>query len=284
METKFFLKAADFLSYAGEALVKDEVRYGLIYSLARRLIDNPHVYGEADPWFCSLGDETGIRAVAMRTPPHNVILAYFSGDTVLNAVLLADSISKISKNIPGVVGDKEITDRFVEHWCKAQKARVEGRMAERVYRLVRVGDFPLAQGKLRLALTKDLDLLRKWRHSFHKDVYASSNLNVPEDDVGPKIARKEVYVWEDSFPVSMAARSGPTANGMRVGLVYTPPEQREKGYATACVAGLCRGVLESGYKYCMLYTDLANPTSNSIYQKIGFNAVCDSVEYSFSNP
>ncbi len=81
METKFFSKAADFLSLLGEALVKDEVRYGLIYNLARRLIDNPHAYGEIDPWFCCLSDGTGIRAAAMRTPPYNVILADFSGDT-----------------------------------------------------------------------------------------------------------------------------------------------------------------------------------------------------------
>jgi uncharacterized protein len=265
METKLFLKAADFLSHVEKELVKDEVRYGLIYSIARWLVDNPHAYGGVDPWFCSTSDETGIQAAAMRTPPHNVILAHFSGDTELNAVLLADCISKISNNIPGVVGDKEITDRFVECWCQAQKATIEGRMAQRVYRLERINDIRFSPGKFRMAAVEEQPYLRRWAHSFHRDCYASSNLNVPEDDIVPKIARKEVYVWEDSCPVSIAARCSPTENGMRIGLVYTPPEHRGKGYATACVASLCRGVLESGYKYCMLYTDLANPISNSIY-------------------
>ena len=71
---------------------------------------------------------------------------------------------------------------------------------------------------------------------------------------------------------------------MTVGLVYTPPELRRKGYATACVAGVCREILKSGYDFCALYTDLSNPTSNSIYIKIGFKPVCDSVQYTFSAP
>ncbi|HEY96946.1 MAG TPA: GNAT family N-acetyltransferase, partial [Dehalococcoidia bacterium] len=66
--------------------------------------------------------------------------------------------------------------------------------------------------------------------------------------------------------------------------VYTPPEHRRKGYATACVAGVCREILKSGYDFCTLYTDLSNPTSNSIYMKIGFRPVCDNVEYAFAKP
>jgi predicted GNAT family acetyltransferase len=284
MEIKFFLRAKDFLSHAGEVLVKDEVRYGLICGIAKRLIGDPHAYGEIDPWFYTLDDETGVQAAAMRTPPYKVLLAHFSGDPALNAALLAGSILTISKNIPGVVGDKEIADRFVEYWCQAHKATVEGKMAQRVYRLLRINDIEFAPGKLRIASMEDQVLLERWAHSFHQDVYASSSLNVPEDNVIPKMVRKEVYVWEDAFPVSMAAKDGPTENGVRINLVYTPPELRHQGYATSCVASLCREILESGYKYCMLYTDLANPISNSIYQKIGFAAVCDSVEYAFSNP
>jgi predicted GNAT family acetyltransferase len=68
---------------------------------------------------------------------------------------------------------------------------------------------------------------------------------------------------------------------MTVSGVYTPPELRCKGYATSCVAELSRNILQSGKKFCMLYTDLANPTSNSIYMKIGYWPVCDSVQHTF---
>ncbi|MGH2521912.1 MAG: GNAT family N-acetyltransferase [Anaerolineales bacterium] len=90
-----------------------------------------------------------------------------------------------------------------------------------------------------------------------------------------------IYFWEDPHPVSMAGYGGPTPNGIRVGPVYTPPEQRRKGYASACVAALSQLMLDRGRKYCFLFTDLANPTSNHIYQQIGYEPVCDVDEYKF---
>jgi predicted GNAT family acetyltransferase len=80
----------------------------------------------------------------------------------------------------------------------------------------------------------------------------------------------------------MAATTRPTENGIAISFVYTPPGLRRKGYATSCVAMLSKELLHTGYKFCTLYTDLSNPTSNSIYRKIGFEEVCDSVEYTFS--
>jgi predicted GNAT family acetyltransferase len=283
METKFFSKASDFLSEAGGILLQDEVKYGLILGIAGRLIDDPHAYGEPDPWFCTLTDDIGVCAVAMRTPLHKVLLAHFSGDPAVNATKLAEAISTTSKNIPGVTGEKEIAGYFIEHWCKTHSTRVVGSQAQRIYRLERIRDIKFASGKLRMATLADRALIVKWAHAFHQDVYPSTNLNVPESDVVPKILRKEVYVWVNPVPVSMVGKASPTENGVRIGLVYTPPEFRGKGFATSCVASLCRQLLGSGFKYCMLYTDLANPTSNSVYQKIGFIPVCDSVEYAIEN-
>jgi len=90
-------------------------------------------------------------------------------------------------------------------------------------------------------------------------------------------------VWEDNTPVSMAGASGPTPNGIRVGAVYTPPERRRRGYASGLVAALSQEQLDAGKRFCFLYTDLANPTSNKIYQDIGYEAVSDVDEYHFAN-
>jgi predicted GNAT family acetyltransferase len=79
----------------------------------------------------------------------------------------------------------------------------------------------------------------------------------------------------------MALKTRPTDKGATVGGVYTPPEFRKKGYATSCVAEISRAILQGGKQFCALYTDLANPTSNSIYIKIGYQPVCDSVEHTF---
>jgi uncharacterized protein len=128
---------------------------------------------------------------------------------------------------------------------------------------------------------EEKELVAAWTHAFNIDCFGPDK-NLPEGDITPKIVNKEVFFWEDKWPVSMVAKSRPTDKGITVNYVYTPPELRGKGYATSCVAELSRNVLKSGKEFCTLYTDLANPTSNSIYKKIGYNPVCDSVEYTFA--
>jgi uncharacterized protein len=91
----------------------------------------------------------------------------------------------------------------------------------------------------------------------------------------------DVFVWEDNTLVSMATRNRPTRNGIAVSYVYTPPDQRRKGYACACVAALSQLLLDSGWKFCSLFTNLANPTSNRIYMNIGYKPVSDYSEYRF---
>jgi hypothetical protein len=86
----------------------------------------------------------------------------------------------------------------------------------------------------------------------------------------------------DGEPVSMSAHTGPTPNGIRVSVVFTPPVHRDRGYATTLVARQSRWLLDSGHRYCFLYTDLANATSNAIYRRIGYHQIAESHEYSFN--
>lgn len=95
------------------------------------------------------------------------------------------------------------------------------------------------------------------------------------------LSESSIYIWQDNHPVSMAGFSGATPNGIRINLVYTPPEYRRKGYATSCVATLSQNLLNEGRKYCFLFTDLANSTSNHIYRTIGYQPVCDLNDYWF---
>ncbi len=83
------------------------------------------------------------------------------------------------------------------------------------------------------------------------------------------------------MPVSWASGSQSLPTAARIGPVYTPSDYRRKGYATACVAALSQKLLDQGCKRCFLFTDLANPTSNHIYQQIGYRPVCDWRDYSF---
>ena len=89
------------------------------------------------------------------------------------------------------------------------------------------------------------------------------------------------WIWEDGEPVSLAGFSGPTPNGIRIGPVYTPEDRRRRGYATRLVAEMSAHQLAAGRRFCFLYTDLANPTSNAVYERIGYRRVCESDEIGF---
>jgi predicted GNAT family acetyltransferase len=96
-----------------------------------------------------------------------------------------------------------------------------------------------------------------------------------------------LLLWEDEGePVSLAGWGGPTPNGIRIGPVYTPPELRSRGYATALTAELSQRLLDGrlyqgGRQFCFLYTDLANPTSNAIYERIGYRLAAEAAEVVF---
>jgi predicted GNAT family acetyltransferase len=283
MDIKHYRDATEFLTQAGRHLAGDEARYGLVLGLARVVESNPHRYGEVSPWFCSVGSGEEINAAAMRTPPHQVILAYFSGDIEAISERLVKAVSHDFEVIPGVVGDKELADIFAERWCGKCGTRIMNTMAQKVFRLDKVNDVPSAPGRLRTATMADKDLVVKWAHAFHIDTFGPDSRE-PKADFTPALAGGAIFLWEDGRPVSMAAKMRPTDKGMSVGYVYTPPELRRRGYATSCVAELSRNILESGKEFCMLYTDLANPTSNSIYMKIGYKPVGDSVQHTFEMP
>jgi len=141
---------------------------------------------------------------------------------------------------------------------------------------------------MRRVTEADRSLLREWLTAFSAEE-ALGNADYP--DIDRQIDRRlrfessGMYLWETSSgPVALAGYSGPTPHGVRVGPVYTPPEARGHGYASALVAALSQLLLDEGRQFVFLFTDLANPTSNHIYQQIGYEAVSDITEYTFQRP
>jgi len=289
MDVKHYYKAADFLMQAGKFLAKDEAHYGLILGIANTLKENPHMYGSETPWFCTVSADpkptarlaAEMYAAAWRTPPFMVGLAYFSGSLDLVANELVNAVDRKYKEIPGVVGDKKLADVFAGRWCGRHGLKVTDTMAQRVFKLTKVNDVRMSPGKFRVATEADKELVKKWSHGFQVDCFGE-NSKVPETDFSRRIPEGNVFLWEvDGKPVSVAERVRATERGGTVGGVYTPPELRGKGYATSCVAELSRNILQRGKQFCTLYTDLANKTSNSIYKKIGYVEIADSVQHTF---
>jgi predicted GNAT family acetyltransferase len=280
----YYIDATDFLNHAGKYLTQNEVQHGLILGIANVCKQNPSRYGRECPWFCSVNAGENNYAAAIRTPPHMLILAYFSGDMHRIAEKLVKAVFESFKVIPGVMGDKELVDIFAGLWCKKCHTKIINTQAQRIYRLDKVNNIPMAPGRVRIATLDDKELVKKWSHAFHIDVGGEIR-HAPEGDPTPGLEHGAVFFWVDGGRlVSMAVKGRPTDKGMTVSYVYTPSELRRKGYATSCVAEVSRNILQSGKEFCTLYTDLANPTSNSIYKKIGYKEVCDSVEYTFEMP
>ena len=131
---------------------------------------------------------------------------------------------------------------------------------------------------MRVIAETDLDLVTSWLAAFVSELDLAEPRD-PAEIARTRLAAGDLYVWDDGGPVSMVGFGGKTPNGIRLNFVYTPEDKRRRGYATACVAALTQMLIDRGNRYCALYTDLANPTSNAIYQRIGYEPLCDAAEY-----
>lgn len=280
MEIKYHKDATDFLASTGKYLAQDEARYGNLLGMAKAAIRHSELLHIETLW-CSVCTRNKINAVALSIIDRMVMMECISGDRKVIAEKLVEMVEENFQNISGVAGEKLLVDIFSEKLCQSQKMKIKHSMEQKLFRFDTVNDVPISPGKFRPATMADKELFLKWQHAFHVDVRGEASTGW-EARILPALEQGWVFFWElGGKPVSMATKARPTDKGMTVIGVYTPPELRGKGYATSCVAELSRNILRSGKEFCILYTDLANPTSNSIYKKIGYKEVGDSVWCTF---
>ena len=280
MNATRYENASDFLLATQATLEENEPVNGLMLGITSFLKRFPETI-KATPFFATVSDVGGIVFAAIMTPPHNIIV--YSGRQDCSEAMelvIRDHLANYW-NVPGVLGPSEIAGEFATIWTTVTGVKNQVGVRQRVYELRQVVHPGSSQGRLRVATEDDLPLVTKWTTAFRREALMDRNSRKAEEMAKSAIGHGELYLWEDGKPVSMSARRRPTTHGVAVSFVYTPPEQRKKGYATACVAGLSQILLDSGYEFCSLFTDLANPTSNSVYQKIGYVPVCDFMEYVF---
>lgn len=274
--------AAEFLKRVGPALEKDEVVNNLMLGLSLRLVDDPKYYGST-PYFVTIDADDGAFSLAgVRTPPYNLILYSTTKEHLPAVETLVHHLQAEGQPIPGVLAPSQLADDFARLW--SQQTGAAGRLAarERVYELRQVNPMPMPPGFMHAARESELELLTRWTQAFNQDISSRDT----SEQAAAEAARKRLpgsYLWEieDEHVVSLACVGRTTPHGAVVGPVYTPPEFRGHGYASACVANLSQLMLDSGYQFCALYTDLANPTSNHIYQVIGYQPRSDFHEYRF---
>jgi len=281
MKLRTFTAAAAFLDAVGPTLLAREAENSLLLGIALRLADG-HSYGAEAPFLACVEDDDGrFPVTALRTPPHNLVLCADEGQLDAFA-LVADCLVDAGATLPGVHGRVDVADAFAALWQKETGAILRIGMEQRLYRLTEVVRPKGVCGCARWGTREDASLLTAWADAFIDEAVP----NEPKPDVRAMVERavegQALLVWDDKGAVSMCARSRPTPHGASVNLVYTPLALRGRGYASACVAELSARILDSGKAFCTLYTDLANPTSNAIYQRIGYQPLGDFREIRFS--
>jgi predicted GNAT family acetyltransferase len=270
-----FTSAAEFLAATAPFLETREVENTLLLGVAQQAASDPNAYGES--FFGAAVRRGGaLAAAALQVGRYPAVLSRAEPEDVR---AIAALVRQARPSITGFVGPKETAAAFADIWQRETGERAVVHMQQRLYQLTAVEPVPAAPGQLREATEADRALLTRWMERFLIDVgMAGGGADSPQL-FDQRLKARSLFVWDDGEPASMASWSGRTTHGVRVNFVYTPPEKRGRGYATACVAALSQRLLAEGCAFCCLFTDLANPTSNSIYQRIGYRPVCDSAEY-----
>ena len=238
-------------------------------------------------WFmATVSDESGILLTAVMTPPMPLTLYATDNKLDANAInCLLDGIANL--HLPGIVTEKALAECFAKAYTTRTGIAFEVKTNQRIYELTEINPEIPKIGTIRLLEERDMPFLPFWLEAMNTIFEYGQNtatMHIPTnfEYYQHQISTKKLYVLEvDGVPVSMAGLAREMETVIGVGRVYTPSYFRGKGYASSCVAQLSQLALVKGFKKCALYTDLSYPTSNSIYQKIGYKPICDSLHVNF---
>jgi predicted GNAT family acetyltransferase len=278
--------AARFLERMEPLLMAQEARYGLMLGIALAVLREPGYYGKNPPYFAIAEDNNGVAAAASMTPPYGVIVYSERENPRPGLAAIADDLNSQGWRIPTVNGPEPVCTYFAQTWSEMTGAGYEVGVRERTFELRQVIHPTYSPGELRKAKDDDLELLAQWFVEFTDEALRDvekATLSDARKRMKTRIEEGMVYVWEDGEIVCLVGTSRPTERGIAIGPVYTPPHLRGRGYASSCVAQVSQRQLDAGKSFCTLFTDLANPTSNHIYQVIGYRPVCDYTVYTFKN-
>jgi GNAT superfamily N-acetyltransferase len=268
-DVEAFASAAD--DFLRSRPVEHTVHLTLVDTLRRR---GPHAYGSGAPVFGFWRTDDGlVDGVLLQTPPYPMMFSRLPAGAVPAAL---EALA--GRSLPGVNMLVDDASAFAAGWPAAASER----MRVRLYRLGEPVALPPPAGRSRVAGPGDRELLVRWWAEFHEAIH-----DVGEDHPGAVIDDRIGYggitLWEvDGSPVSMAARSRPEAGMVRIQMVYTPAAHRGRGYAGAATSAAGRAALDLGASDVVLFTDLSNPTSNGLYQRLGYRPVLDRVVLEFS--
>ena len=267
MKVERYTKAKDYLKACLPYLEQEEHLNNLLIGIPGGLTGRPEE--EQKAWLLSLHDETGIQSVVAQTPPYPMII-YTSNPG--NSNIYSSLVAYLQENkhtIPGVIGPAEQAEKLATVWNEKTGTSIRKSARQMAFRLDAVQNIKVSEGHFRAAVESDLPLLQEWTVAFIKEAFPTEDPGRGKKIALQKWENKEWFVWENKEVVSISAIARPTRHGITLNYVYTPTASRGHGYASSCVAALSQRMLEK-YDFCTLFTDMDNPTSNKIYQNIGY--------------
>ena len=279
----------EFLRTTVPVLATEPARNTLLLTVFDRLrTEGPHAFGDRDPqlltWYDAEGAVTG---ALLRTPPFPFVLSDVPAESI---DLLVDVILDIESGLDR--GEINLPVSCEASFVTAWTARTghEPRVLER-FRLYRLGELvapnPAPRGKPRLATEEDVELVADWIQAFWAEVEHAapgSGRVLALRMAAGRVAEGVFWLWldESGTPVSLAGHTPITAGMGRIGPVYTPPELRGHGYAAGATTAATEGASRLGAGEVLLFTDLANPVSNRLYQRHGYRPVTDRTRLEFA--
>ncbi len=257
-------------------LILHEVENNLILGISGGL------RGKTESRAVMLAVEDGgrVHLAAVMTPPHRMIVS--KGDSAALSCLI-EGVGCHGIELSGVVGPVDMSAAFAQEWRATTGQEIAPATEMTMYALEDVVMPVPVAGEFRQADESDLDRVVEWVGQFGEELSLPAERIYRREVAEEKMKRRAVFFWHvGGAPVSMASFAEATANGVRVNLVYTPPSERRQGYASACVAHMCRHLLESGRKWCAIFADVSNPTANGIYRRMGYKEAATYREYDFA--
>jgi predicted GNAT family acetyltransferase len=259
------------LDRAGAQLARDPVLSNVVLTLLHTRVAHP----EPGRYWVASTDATVTGVVFQSPTDFFATVTPMDNDSVSAAV---DAIATAGVVLPGVSGDATTTARFAGAWTERTKSAAKPALGQRIYEVTKVVSPRPTRGALRCADAADRETLVRWLVAFGEEVGELAGDAAAIID--RRLVARTLWVWDDGDVVAMAGRTDPVAGVVRIGPVYTPPDARGRGYASALVGATSADALDAGRR-CILYTDLENPTSNSIYRALGYRAVAEALRYEF---
>jgi uncharacterized protein len=276
MRLQRFAQLQEFCDQALPFLLQQPVHHNLLLGMIGML--KQQAAGATAPYLAIVTQADQPVAVAMRTPPYGLVLSDMADMAAVGVIgqdVLIDQPDLVSVNALAPVAAM-----FTTFW-QAQAGKLPTlRMAMKIHQLTAVVRLTPVSGELRGATVVDREWLLAWYVAFKQEVWGT----MPRDGeawLSQRLQQQDLFVWQDQEPVALVCGDMIPGDLGRIFLVYTPPKYRRRGYASAAVAAVSQGLLDGGARSCVLFTDLANPTANKIYQAVGYEPICEWLNYQF---